>query len=337
MNGPRHAAIVSTGIHVPTFEVPNAVLADRFATLGDYVAKMERKTGIKTRFYAPETESTSDLAARAGRAALDRAGLAPEDVDLIILGTDTPDYITPATSVVTQAKLGAKNAGTFDIGCACASFPTALATAAGLIATNRRLENVLVIGAYLMHKLADPEDPAIFFYGDAAGAALVRPSETPGILGAAFQADGNYAHAWGIFAGGTAEPTTPDALAAGRTQVRIVDAYPREVNEEGWARLARRLADDHGFAIGDIDLAVFTQVNRQTIERVCDNLALPQERAHLVMDRYGYTGSACIPLALHDALAAGRAKPGDLVVLIGSGVGYNQAGVALRVTDALLS
>ncbi|TNF37833.1 MAG: ketoacyl-ACP synthase III [Deltaproteobacteria bacterium] len=336
MTALRHSAIVSTGIYVPSREVSNDVLRDRFAALGEYVDKMEGKTGIKTRWYADEDEVTSDLAARAARHALDRAGVAPEDVDLILLGTDTPDYITPATSVVVQAKLGAHRAGTFDIGCACASFPTALATANGLIATNPSLKNVLVIGAYLMHKLADPNDPAVFFYGDAAGAALVRPSETPGVLGAAFQADGRLAKNWGIFAGGTAEPASVDAIAGGRTQVRIVEGYPKQVNEEGWVRLLRRLADEQGFAVRDLDQVIFTQVNRATIEKVCGTLELPLERAHLVMDRYGYTGSACIPLALHDAIAAGKVRHGDLVAMVGSGVGYNQAAVAFRVTDALV-
>jgi len=336
MTALRHAAIVSTGIYVPTREVPNDVLRDRFAALGEYVDKMERKTGIKTRWYAEESESTSDIAARAAQHALDRAGVKAEDVDLILLGTDTPDFITPATSVVVQAKLGATNAGTFDIGCACASFPTALATANGLIATNRSLTNVLVIGAYLMHKLADPEDPAVFFYGDAAAAALVRPSDTPGVLGAALQADGRLARNWGIFAGGTVEPASVDAIAAGRTQVRVVEGYPKEVNEEGWVRLLRRLADEQGFAVGELDRVVFTQVNRSTIVKVCETLELPLEKAHMVMDKYGYTGSACIPLALHDAIVGGGVRPGDLVALVGSGVGYNQAAVAFRATDALV-
>jgi len=336
MTAQRFSAVVSTGVYVPPRELTNDVLRARFAALGDNIDKLEHRTGIKTRWYAAEDEATSDLAVRAARQALDRAALRPEDVDLILLGTDTPDFITPATSVVVQAKLGATNAGTFDIGCACASFPTALATANGLIATNRSLKNVLVIGAYLMHKLADPYDPAVFFYGDAAGAAVVRPSDAPGILGAAFQADGRLARNWGIFAGGTVEPASVEAIAAGRTQVRIVDGYPKEVNEEGWVRLLRRLADEQGFAVRDLDLVVFTQVNRSTIAKVCETLGLPIERAHMVMDRYGYTGSACIPLALHDAVVSGRVPAGALVALIGSGVGYNQAGVAFRATDALV-
>ena len=116
-------------------------------------------------------------------------------------------------------------------------------------------------------------------------------------------------------------------------QVRMVERYPPEVNEEGWPRLVRELAERGGFAVGDIDLAIFTQVRRPTIEKVMATLELPLERTHMVMDRFGYTGSACVPMALHDAVAQGRLRAGDLVVLVGSGVGYNQAGVALRWTQ----
>ena len=109
-------------------------------------------------------------------------GKKPEDVDLIILGTDSPDYITPCTSVVLQHKLGAKNAGTFDVGCACASFPTGLSAAAGIIAANPGIKTVLVIGVYLMHKLTSPADPMVFFYGDGAGAAILEPAQSQASL-----------------------------------------------------------------------------------------------------------------------------------------------------------
>src|SRR5438477_10967979 len=118
-------AIRSTGMYLPEIEVPNDVLRARFAkTAPEFIDKMEATTGIATRWYAPESWATSDLAVRAGRQALSRAQVAPEDVDLIIVGTDSPDYMTPATSVVVQHKLGSPRAGTFEDGCACASFPT---------------------------------------------------------------------------------------------------------------------------------------------------------------------------------------------------------------------
>ncbi len=298
------------------------------ATAPEYVDKMEASTGIVRRFWARGTQATSDLALEAARMALDRAGKTPEQIDLIVLGTDSPDYITPATSVVLQHKLGAANAGTFDVGCACASFPTGMAAASGMIASNGGLRTVLVVGAYLMQRLAAPDEPTRFFYGDGAGAAVLVAGNEPGFVTAAFQADGAYARNWAILAGGTVEPASAEAVAAGRTGVKSYERYPPEVNHEGWPRLARKLAAQGGFALDEVKLWVFTQVRKASIEIVMADLGLSVERAHTVMEKWGYTGSACIPMALHDALVAGKAGAGDLVVLLGSGVGYNQAGVA---------
>lgn len=326
----RYASIVATGRYLPDIEVTNDALRERFSHLPEFVDKMEASSGIRSRWNAPEEWATSDVALPAARQALERAGRAPEDVDLIVLGTDSPDYITPATSVVLQHKLGAKNAGTFDIGCACASFPTGLATAAGLIATNSAVKTVLVLGVYLMHKLADPTDPMGFFYGDGAGAAVLEASPAPGFLNAAFLADGYYHKHWGIYSGGTYEPATEESVKAGRARVRINERYPPEINHEGWPKLVRKLASQGGFAVSDIDFIIFTQVRKPSIELVMGDLGLPIERTHTIMEQWGYTGSACIPMALDDALQQGRIGKGSLVVFVGSGVGYNQAATAFR-------
>ncbi|MBA1146774.1 ketoacyl-ACP synthase III [Ectothiorhodospiraceae bacterium WFHF3C12] len=329
----RIANIISTGHYVPERLISNADLKARFTDLGmpEVVDKLEASSGILQRYYAPDDWATSDLALPAAREALERAGRKPEDVDLIILGTDSPDYITPATSVVLQDKLGAKNAGTFDVVCACASFPTSIANAAGLIATNPAINTVLVIGVYMMRKLADPKDPMVFFYGDGAGAAVVEPGDEPGFIGTSMRADGAYSGHWGIYAGGTKEPATVEAVEAGRTNVRLVHRYPPEINEEGWAILFHKLAEENDFTVDDVDQVIFTQVNKYTVEHVSDAIGLPREKAHTVMETYGYTGSACIPMAFDDAIQKGKIHSGDLVVMIGSGVGYNQAAVALRM------
>ena len=327
----RYARILATGRHVPEVEVSNDLLRQRFdAAFPQFVDKMEESSGIRKRWHAAEDQATSDVALPAARQALERAGLKPEDLDLIVLGTDSPDYITPATSTVLQHKLGARNAGSFDVGCACASFPTGIAAAASIMATSPAIRHVLVVGVYLMHKLAQATDPLVFFYGDGAGAAVLTLGEAPGFVGAAFQADGAYAKHWGIYAGGTAEPATEEAVRAGRTTVKMRERYPPEINHEGWPRLVRRLARDSGFAVSDIDFVIFTQVRKPSIELVMGELGLPLERTHTVMEEWGYTGSACIPMALDDALEKKLIAPGSLLVLVGSGVGYNQAAVALR-------
>ncbi len=329
-----YANIVSTGSYLPEIEVSNDVLRARFnGNAPEFVDKMEASSGIRTRWYAPADWSASDLALRAARQALERAGKSAEDVDLIILGTDSPDYITPATSVVLQAKLGAKNAGTFDVACACASFPTAISNAAGLMATNPALKTILVAAVYQMHKLAKEDDPMIFFYGDGAGAAVLERGEQPGFVAAAFQADGSYAKNWLIQAGGTVEPVTEEAVRAGKTTVKMLERYPPEINNEGWPKLVRNVAANGGFAVEDIDFVVFTQVRKPTIELVMQTLGLPMEKTHTVMEQWGYTGSACIPMAFHDAIEKKKIRPGDLVVLVGSGVGYNQAAAAFRMPE----
>jgi 3-oxoacyl-[acyl-carrier-protein] synthase III len=327
----RYGTIISTGRFLPEIEISNDTLRKRLAHVPDFVDKMESGTGILTRWHAPEGWTTSDVALPAARQALERAHRRPDEVDLIILGTDSPDYITPSTSVVLQHKLGAINAGTFDVGCACASFPTGLNAAAGLIATNPSLRTILVVGVYLMHKLADPNDPMIFFYGDGAGAAVIEPSEHPGFLSAAFKADGSYHSYWGLYSGGTFEPASEEALRAGRTRVRMINRYPPEINDQGWPTLVRRVAENGGFDVEDIDFIIFTQVRKPTIELVMKDLGLSMERTHTVMEKFGYTGSACIGMALDDALQQGRIRPDDLVVLVGSGVGYNQAATAIRM------
>jgi len=322
-----YANIVSTGCYLPEIEITNDMLRARF---NGTVDKLEEASGIRSRWYAPAEWAASDLALRAAKQALERAGKKPGDIDLIILGTDSPDYITPATSVVLQSKLGAKNAGTFDVGCACASFPTAISTAAGLMASNRNLNTVLVAAVYMMHKLATEDDPMIFFYGDGAGAAVLERSDEPGFISSAFAADGSYHKNWLIQAGGTVEPASDESVRGGRTRVKMIERYPPEINNEGWPRLVRNVAKNGGFDVSDIDFVIFTQVRRPTIELVMKALGLPMERTHTIMEKWGYTGSACIPMALDDALLHKKIKPRDLVVMIGSGVGYNQAAAAFR-------
>jgi 3-oxoacyl-[acyl-carrier-protein] synthase-3 len=330
----RYATIISTGRYLPESEYSNAMMKADLAAVSEklpgVVDKFEVSSGIKTRFRAAEGQVTSDLAAAAGLEAIRKAGLKPEDIDMVLLGTDSPDYITPATSVVTQYKIGAKNAGTFDIGCACASFPTGVSTAAGLLAANHWMKYVLVIGSYLMSKLSDPNDINSFFYGDGEGAAVVGVAEKPGFIASAFLSDGSYHKSWGIYSGGTYEPASVESVQAGRTKVRLLERYPPEVNHDGWPNLMRQLAAKGGYDMQAVDMVIYTQVRQPSIVLVNELLGLPISKAHWIMDKWGYTGSACIPMALDDAVEQGKIHSGDLVCLIGSGVGYNQAGVALR-------
>ena len=322
----RFATIVGTGHYLPPIERSNASMREKF---GGVIDKFEASSGITTRWYAPDDWATSDLAVEAGKAALKDAGLQPSDLDMIVLGTDSPDYITPATSVVVQHKLGAVKAGTFDVGCACASFPTGLNIAAGLLATSPHMKYVMVVGAYMMHKLSDwQNDVMSFFYGDGAGAAILAVSDKPGFVTSTFFADGSYHKNWGIYAGGTYEPVTAEAVEAGRHFVKLVTPFPPEVNHLGWPARMRELEANGKFDLQDVDMALYTQVRLNSIKLVMDDLGMPIEKSHWVMDKWGYTGSACVPMVFDDARKQGKIKSGDLVTFVGSGVGYNQAGSA---------
>jgi len=206
-----------------------------------------------------------------------------------------------------------------------------VATAAGLLSTSSWIRYVLVVGVYMMSKLADPNDVTSFFYGDGAGAAVLAADSKPGFITSAFLADGSYHGHWGIYSGGTYEPASVESVQAGRTQVRLLERYPPEVNHEGWPQLVRWLAERGGFDVQEIDMAIFTQVRLPSIKLVMETLGLPLSKTHWIMEEWGYMGSACIPIALDDAIEQGKVRSGDLLVLIGSGVGYNQAGVALRM------
>ena len=326
----RHAVITGTGAYVPERVVTNAELSDRLGTdVDDFV---RHTLGIAERRVCAADESTADLAEHAARRALDAAGLVPDDVDLLIVATDTPEYVSPATSAVVQARLGAWRAGTFDINSACAGFVTALDVAWKYLRADERYARVLVVGAYAMSKFVDPMDKkTATIFADGAGAVVVEASAEPGVLASELYADGRLSGGMGVFAGGAREPITSAVLAEGyRNRLRFVEKYPPSANEEGWPRITRSVLGRLGLAATDVDLWLWTQVNRSTIRTVMATLGEPEEKAHTVMGKWGYTGSACLPMALDDAVRAGRLRDGSLVMLTGSGAGFSMGCVALR-------
>ncbi len=326
----REAAITGTGSYAPERVVTNAELS---AILGEDIDDFVSNTlGIRERRFSAPDESTADLASNAALAALESARVKAEDLDLIILATDTPEYISPATAPVVQARIGAWKAGAFDINSACAGFVTALDAAWKYIRADDRYNRVLVIGAYAMTKFVDPQDKKTStIFADGAGAVVLEHSTTPGILASELFADGRLAPGMGVFAGGTAEPITDDVLREGnRNKLRFVTKYPREVNEVGWPRIARSVLDRIGRKTSDVDEWLWTQVNRSTIYEVMNTLGEPLEKAHTVMGKWGYTGAACLPMALDDSVRSGRIKDGDLILMTGSGAGLAMGSVALE-------
>lgn len=326
----RHARILSTGRYVPAKVLPNSYFD---ALLGRDVDQwLVDNVGIRMRHVRAEDEAASDLALPAARQALARAGLAPTDLDLIILATDTPDFISPATANVLQGKLGASRAGVFDINSACAGWVTALDNAARYIATDPTMHHVLVVGVYAMTRYVDYTDHrTCTLFADGAGAVIVGVADAPGWLAGQLFADGSYCDALGIYTGGVVQPQTPPDVNHGVPRVQFVRKFPPTFNAEQWPRLMRAAVGKAGLTLDDIDVFLFTQLNLNTIKQVMEIVQQPLTKTHWVMDKWGYTGSACIPMALDDMLEQrDRPKPGDYVLFVASGGGISMAASVWR-------
>ena len=323
--------IIGTGSYVPEKVLTNQDLSRMLGEdIDEFVSQV---IGIKERHICDVNESTADLATAAARKALAAANVLADDLDLIILATDTPEHLSPATSVVVQHRLGARRAGTFDISCACAGFVTALDTAAKFIIADGSYNNVLVIGAYAMSKYIDWGDKkTATIFADGAGAVVLQASEDqPGFLASKLFADGSYSEFMGIYAGGTRLPITEEVLRDGRwTKVRFAQKYPPAVNIEGWPRIVGEVLGKSELTVDDIALFLFTQVNLSTIKEVMKILDVPMTRTHTVMQKWGYTGSACIPMVLDDTVREGKLKAGDNLIMCASGGGLNMACAAFR-------
>ena len=325
------AKIISTGVYVPEKVVTNDDLS---RILGEDINEFVTTVlGIHERHVCADNESTADLATNAAREALETGRLDAAELDLIILATDTPEQLSPATSVVVQHRLGAVNAGTFDVNCACAGFVTALDTGSKFIIADSAYRNVLVVGAYAISKYLDLHDKkTATIFADGAGAVVLQASsDQPGFLAGKLRADGSFHDHMGIYAGGTRLPITREVIEEGIwTKVRFAKKYPAAVNTEGWPAIVEQVLDKSKLRLSDIKLFLFTQVNLSTIKEVMSKLDLPMERTHTIMQKWGYTGSACIPMVLHDAVGAGKLKRGDNVIMCASGGGLNMACVAFR-------
>lgn len=327
----RFAQIVSTGRYIPKKVITNADLDQMLGqNVGDWLVD---NVGIRERHVMADDETTSDLLTAASKVALDRSGLKATDLDLIIVATDTPDYLSPATASVVQHKLGAIRAGTYDINCACAAWVTGLDAAARYIMTDADINTVLVAGGYGMTKFVDWTDKyTCTLFADGAGAVIVRAGEAPGWLAGKLVAHGEYHDALGIYTGGTYRPATPEAIARwGKPRVEFVRKFPATFNSDHWPPLVREVVGKAGLTLDDIDFFLFTQLNLRTIEYVMANLQQPLSKTHTIMDKWGYLGSACVPAALDDALEQGRGpRPGDHVVFCATGGGMAMAASVWR-------
>ena len=320
--------IAGTGSYVPERVVPNVYFEKLVDTSDEWIVQ---RTGIEQRRFAADDQATSDLSLEASKRALEAAGVKPEELDLIVLGTLTPDYLLPSTACLVQDRLGATNAGAFDVNAACTGFLTALHTGEAFVAAGRA-KRVLVIGAEKLTSFVDFQDrTSCIIFGDAAGAAVLTPLDQCGqveILRTTLGADGkgyDYIH---MPAGGSRKPPTHETLEKREHFIRMRgrDVFRFAVTYMG--EMVRQMVE--GYTPDDITVVVPHQVNKRIIEAALERLEIPPEKVVVNIEKYGNSSAATVPLALDEALRAGRIEKGKLVVLVAFGAGLTWGGTLIR-------
>ena len=323
---PRNPFIISTGSSVPERIVTNAEVD---ALMGENTSDwLIANVGIHERRWMDPAQVTSDLIVKASQKALERAGITASDLDLIIVSTDTPDYLSPSTSVVVQYKLGAEKAGCYDINSACAGWVTALDQGARYLLTEPSFKYILVAGGYGMSRFLDFTDKKTAnLFADGAGAVILGTGPEKGFLGSNLLAVGSFHDALGIYGGGTYRPISPENfLTFGSPKVEFVKKFPKTFNTEYWPKLMQGALDKAGLNFDNVDHYYFTQLNLRTIEFMMDLIKQPISKAHWIMHKWGYTGSPCVAMALDDSIIQGKGpKPGETILFCASGGGITMA------------
>ncbi|HIE13473.1 MAG TPA: ketoacyl-ACP synthase III [Desulfotomaculum sp.] len=323
------AGITGLGIHLPARVLTNLDL-ERMVDTSD--AWILERTGIKERRIAAPEESTSDLATGAAREALNAAGLSPENVELIIVATATPDMLFPATACLVQDRLGAGRAAAFDLEAGCSGFVYGLAVGAQFI-TSGCFRNILVIGAETLSKVTNWQDRSTcVLLGDGAGAAVLQPVGPPrGILSVYLRADGSGGELLKVPAGGARLPASTETVRAGLHYLtmngREIFKFAVRSMEEAAVEALRRA----GINQREVDCFITHQANIRIIDALAKRLGFSPDKVIVNVDRYGNTSAASIPIALYEALVSGKIKPGEsLVLLVAFGAGLTWGAVLLR-------
>ena len=308
-----YSRIVGTGSYLPPRIVTNAEFAARLDTSDAWIRE---RTGIAQRHIAAETQTSSDLALEASRAALAAAGMQAADLDLIVVATSTPDFIFPSTACLLQAKLGVANSTAFDLQAVCSGFVYALATADNFIRAGIH-KSALVVGAEVFSRILDWNDRGTcVLFGDGAGAVVLAAGSKPGLHASVLRADGSYA---GIL-------SVPGNVCGGRIvgspylqmQGGQVFKFAVKVLDE----VARETVAAAGMRLEDIDWLIPHQANVRILEATAKKLGLPRDRLVVTVDHHGNTSAASVPLALDEFVRAGKIRPGHRVLMQGVGGGF---------------
>jgi len=327
----RYAAITGVGSFLPPTLVPNTWFESFIDTNDEWIRD---RTGIEARHFVEEGIETSDIAVNAARAALEAAGVRPEQLDMIVCASITGDTVFPATAVWIQQKLGV-SCPAFDVNAACAGFSYGLSTAAAFV-TSGMADTVLLIGAEVFSRILDYTDRGTcILFGDGAGAAVIQASEAPGVEGAVLGADGGAAEILWMPAGGTRSPASLATVESGAHLLKMPngrEVFKRAVTE--MAASCRELLEKSGYTVSDVDLLIPHQANARIMAAVVERLGIDPAKAVVDVADVGNTSAASIPIALDRAWRGGQVHPGDLVLLTSFGAGLTWAATLVRWTLA---
>lgn len=324
----RYAHIIGWGMYVPSYRRTNDEIAGMVDTSDEWITA---RTGIKERRIAADDESTATLAVRAAEEALEVANLDPEELDLIIVASATPEYLFPATACLVQDNLGADRAGAFDLSAACSGFIYGLSLAAQAIQTGA-IDKALIIGSETLSRFVDWSDrETCILFGDGAGAVVLAGRNEPGgVLSSTLRADGSGRELLWVPAGGSRKPTSLDTLAKNQHTIKMHGREVFRFATRVMADAARVVVDKAGLTMDDVALVIPHQANSRILQMATRRLKLPEEKVYVNLERYGNTSSASIPIALCEAVKEGRVKPGDNLVLVGFGAGLTWAAAAVK-------
>jgi 3-oxoacyl-[acyl-carrier-protein] synthase III len=320
--------IASTGRHLPERVLTNADLEKMVDTADEWIRE---RTGIRERRIAACDVGAAEMGTAAATVAMERAGVAPGEIDMIVVSTATPDRLLPATACDIQARLGASHAAAFDLSAACSGFIYALTVAEGFIASGRG-EIVLVLSAEKMSGIVDWDDRSTcVLFGDGAGAAIVRRSTNGrGMLSSFMRSDGTLAQLLWRPAGGVLEPMTEANLAARDHLVKMAGREVFKAAVRSMAEAADHALKQAGLTGEDVDLLIPHQANMRIIEATARYAGIPMDKVFVNVDRYGNMSSATVPIALDEAVEAGRLFPGANVLMVAFGAGFTWAASVVR-------
>lgn len=324
----RGAGILGVGMAVPERVLTNSDLERMVNTSDEWIVT---RTGIRERRIAGADECTSDLATAACRLAVDDAGIDPQELDLVLCATCTGDYLWPATACIVQERLGAARAAAFDLSAACAGFCYGLQVAASLVQSGA-MRYVLLVGADTMSKHVDWQDRSTcVLFGDGAGAVVVGPCGAgSGVLGSAMGADGSRARCLYVPAGGTKTPLNTMLLEERADKMRMQGAEVFRFAVRIMGEACLDALSQAGMGADDVDLFIPHQANIRIIRAAAQRMGLSEDRLYNNVDRYGNTSAASVPIALTEAVHAGRVRAGDVLVFVGFGAGLTWGANVVR-------